>query len=84
MKRDRHQRVSYALRRMSLAVDRNIVATDQDGKAIAARWATAWAKIAGIRPPEYRLDQLLDGIDENNRHPETHWGSDVGGEVIDD
>jgi hypothetical protein len=50
MKRDRHQRTAYALRRMSTAVDRGIVTTDPNDKAIAARWASAWARAAGIHP----------------------------------
>lgn len=85
MKRDRHQRAAYAMRRMSQAVDRGIVTMDQGKKAKANRWAAAWARAAGIRPaPAYRLDQLLDGMNEDNRHQETRWGPDVGNEVIGD
>lgn len=50
MKRDRHQRTAYAMRRMSKAVDRVIVAKDQAAKARAARWAAAWGMASGIRP----------------------------------
>jgi antitoxin MazE len=32
--------------------------------------------------PEYELDQLLSGINENNVHAETDWGESVGLEVI--
>lgn len=42
MKRDKHQRRAYALRRMSLAVDRVIRANDKADKDHAAKWAAAW------------------------------------------
>jgi antitoxin MazE len=29
----------------------------------------------------YRLEQLIDAISEENRHPETDWGPPVGNEV---
>lgn len=43
----RRQRVAYALRRMSLAVDRII---RREGDPVKnARWAKAWARKAGVR-----------------------------------
>lgn len=42
-------RQSYARRRMSLAVDRQIVAGSVTEKAQAGRWVLVWAARAGIR-----------------------------------
>ena len=50
MRKDPRQRRLYASRRMSLAVDRMIRAKDKVQKDQAARWVTAWATAAGIRP----------------------------------
>lgn len=49
MREDIHQRRAYALRRLSLAVDRQIRATDQAQKEQAGRWAAAWGTKAGLR-----------------------------------
>jgi hypothetical protein len=48
MIRTAHQRRAYALRRMSRAVDRQIVAKLDQDKARAGRWVIAWARLAGI------------------------------------
>lgn len=48
MTRTAHQRRAYALRRMSRAVDRQIVATLDQDKARAGCWVLAWARLAGI------------------------------------
>jgi hypothetical protein len=45
MKKDRHQRRAYAMRRMSLAVDRGITASTPEAKARAAQWAAAWRAV---------------------------------------
>jgi hypothetical protein len=50
MRRDIHQRRAAALRRLSLAVDRSIRATTPAEKALAARWAAAWGRAAGLQP----------------------------------
>ena len=55
-KRDRHQRMAYAMRRMSLAVDRVIRAKSKATKEHAARWAAAWGMASGIRPFPTRID----------------------------
>lgn len=36
-----------------------------------------------IKPaiPKYQLDELLSGMTEDNRHPETDWGPPRGNEV---
>jgi 2-polyprenyl-3-methyl-5-hydroxy-6-metoxy-1,4-benzoquinol methylase/antitoxin component of MazEF toxin-antitoxin module len=34
--------------------------------------------------PMYTLAELLDGVTEENLHPETDWGRPVGNEIIDD
>lgn len=48
MSRTAEQRRVYARRRLSLAVDRQIVATSDKVKARAGRWVLAWARLAGI------------------------------------
>jgi hypothetical protein len=48
MKRTIHQRIAAALRRLSLAVDRSIVATTEVEKQKAKAWANAWAKAAKL------------------------------------
>ncbi len=42
MRRDHFQRQAYALRRLSLAVDRVIRARTDTEKSAAARWVDAW------------------------------------------
>jgi len=37
--------------------------------------------IAPLRAPKYTLEELLSGITEENRHPETDWGPPVGKEI---
>ena len=34
-----------------------------------------------VRPPEYRLEDLLAGVTEENRHDEVETGGPVGSEV---
>lgn len=48
MTRTTDQRRAYARRRMSLAVDRQIVATLDQDKTSAGRWVLAWARLARI------------------------------------
>lgn len=50
MRRNTPQRQAYALRRLSLAVDRQIRAKTPEEKALATRWAAAWGNKAGLRP----------------------------------
>ena len=45
-KKDKHQRAAYAMRRMSVAIDRLIVTKDEKHK----KWVMAWARRAGVRP----------------------------------
>ena len=52
---NRHARKSYALHRMSLAIDRAMRATSSAEKNAARRWAAAWGLIAGIRSSHVRL-----------------------------
>lgn len=35
-----------------------------------------------LRRSRYTLDELVAGITDQNRHPETDWGPDVGREVL--
>lgn len=48
MKKTEHQRRAYALRRLSRAVDRSIVSTDEHEKLQAKKWATLWARKAKL------------------------------------
>lgn len=45
----------------------------EDGKLIIAPMQK--------RKWKYSLEELLAGVNEENIHPETHWGSPAGGEV---
>jgi hypothetical protein len=46
MKKTRNQQISYAMRRLSKAVDRVILSTNEDIKQQATRWVHAWNIIA--------------------------------------
>lgn len=48
MRRDRYQKRAYALRRLSRAVDRLIVAATPEQKAHARRWAALWNRAAKL------------------------------------
>ena len=48
MKKTKFQRQAYALRRLSRSVDRAILATEEHDKLQAKKWATLWAKKAGL------------------------------------
>lgn len=48
MTRDKYQRIAYAWRRLSKAVDRAILATDEKAKDQAKKWAALWSKKAGL------------------------------------
>ena len=37
-------------------------------------------EVIPLSDDDLTLDQLLDGITPENRHPETDWGPDVGNE----
>jgi hypothetical protein len=50
MRRDKYQRQAYALRRMSKAVDRALLANDPAIKSRAGRWAYLWREYSGFRP----------------------------------
>ncbi len=59
---DRQSRKSYALHRMSLAIDRAMRSRSSFEKNTAMRWASAWGMVAGIRSPSARLrnSQMLN------------------------
>lgn len=48
MKRDKHQRIAYAWRRLSKAVDRAVIAKTELDKNQAKKWAKLWAKAAKL------------------------------------
>ena len=52
MKRDFFQRKAYAMGRMSLAIDRVILATTPADYKQACKWVNAWGIIGKIRRPE--------------------------------
>ena len=49
MRRDSYQRRAYALRRMSLAVDRLSQARSPDEREKARYWKEMWSAVSGIR-----------------------------------
>jgi hypothetical protein len=53
--RDTKERKAYGMARMVKAIDRAIDALTDEEKARAARWASAWGAISGIRPRGIRL-----------------------------
>lgn len=46
MKKTRNQQITYAMRRLSKAVDRVILSTNEDKKAKATAWVHAWNIVA--------------------------------------
>jgi hypothetical protein len=48
LKKRTPEQKTYALRRLSAAVDRSMCATTPDGKLQAVRWAKLWARLAGV------------------------------------
>jgi hypothetical protein len=54
-KLDRYARKSYAMRRMTLALERAIKRPTRKEKERAARWAAAWGLLCGIRTEGVRL-----------------------------
>lgn len=48
-KLDRFARKSYAMRRMTLAIERAIRSSNRKEKERASRWAAAWGLLCGIR-----------------------------------
>lgn len=59
MKRDNHQRRAYALRRMTLAVDRVIRASSPAEKERLKHWVQAWAIRGGLRKEVTDLYEAL-------------------------
>jgi hypothetical protein len=53
--RTKDERKAYGMLRMAAAIERAIVAEQDDEKDRAARWATAWGAISGIHSPGMRL-----------------------------
>lgn len=48
MKKDKHQKIAYALRRLSVAVDRIILAKTLEEKKRAQAWAGAWSVVGKL------------------------------------
>lgn len=55
MDEQRRERRAYAMMRMAEAIGRAIDAGTAQEKDRAARWASAWGLIGGIRSPGVRL-----------------------------
>jgi hypothetical protein len=66
--RIRKERKTYAMRRMVEAIGRAIASDSDADKARAARWATAWAALSGIRSAGLRV-RRSDLIIERRRKP---------------
>ena len=60
--RTQDQRKAYGTQRMLAAIERAIAAETDAEKERAARWASAWGALSGIRTPGLRLRRttLLD------------------------
>lgn len=58
----KHERKTYAMLRMAVAIGRAMGASAPADKDRAARWAAAWGVAGGIRSPGVRLRRsvLLD------------------------
>ena len=52
---NRQERKSYAMQRMSAAIDRAMRSSVPAEKRLAMRWAAAWGLVAGIRSSSARL-----------------------------
>lgn len=52
---NRQERKSYAMYRMSMAIDRAMRSASPAEKNLAMRWASAWGLMAGIRSASARL-----------------------------
>lgn len=50
MRRDKYQRIAYAIRRLSIAVDRVMLAKSEKEKQQALSWAKAWGARGRFAP----------------------------------
>jgi antitoxin MazE len=71
---------SLALRVPS-AFAEDLGATEGKGAVMTIEKGALVVKVARSKRRRYRLEQLIDAITEENRHPETDWGPPVGNEV---
>jgi hypothetical protein len=60
--RDSHQRRVYAMRRLSLAVDRMIRATQPADEEQAMRWVDAWSTVAGLASAPLKRDKTTTTV----------------------
>lgn len=78
-KLDRYTRKSYAMRRMTLAIERAIKRPTRKEKERAARWAAAWGLLCGIRTDGVNLKacdvQSLESRIEQTSASITTFGS---------
>jgi hypothetical protein len=67
--RSLEERKAYGTQRMLAAIERAIEADTDAEKERAARWATAWGALSGIRTPGLRLRRsaLIDPVKPERR-----------------
>lgn len=63
------ERKAYGIQRMLAAIERAIEADTDAEKERAARWATAWGALSGMRAPGLRLRRsvLIDPVRPERR-----------------
>ena len=64
---ERYQQQAYAMRRMTFAVDRMILAKSPEAKEVALDWVSAWAILA--MPASVERSRAGDSIDQGGKSP---------------
>jgi antitoxin component of MazEF toxin-antitoxin module len=60
--------------------DELVVVIPEDVASLERMQENAQVVVLAVPEDELTLEKLLEGISEENRHPETDWGPDVGNE----
>lgn len=71
---------SLALRVPS-AFAKEVGATEGKRAEMTVERGALVVKVVKQRRHRYELEQLINGITNENRHPETEWGPPVGNEI---
>jgi antitoxin MazE len=71
---------SLALRVPS-AFAKEVGATEGKRAEMTVEHGALVVKVVKQRRHRYELEQLINGITTENRHPETEWGPPVGNEI---
>jgi hypothetical protein len=65
----RHDRLTYAMHRLAQAIDRGIMATDDQKRARAQRWAQAWHASAYARLDVLSRMNSFKGLNDGQGRP---------------